>query len=82
MAHTFPISDAQWSKYEEWATKQEDRSKAVYAKKKRKGHWTPNENTWGGSYKWVFSPTGIGMALTIQNAVTGDEIDLSEYDRW
>ena len=81
-AHTFEISDAQWAKYEEWAEEQEVRSKAVYAFKKRKGHWTPDEDRWGGSYEWIFVPTGIATAVKVLNKITGEEIDLSDYDRW
>ena len=80
--HQFDISDEQWAKYEKWAEEQEVRSKAVYAHQKKKGRWVPSQGNWGGSYEWIFVQTGIGVGLHVKNRVTGDEIDLTEFDKW
>ncbi|MFA6233842.1 MAG: hypothetical protein WC824_06595 [Bacteroidota bacterium] len=35
-----------------------------------------------GGYTFSFTPTGLGVAVRVKNAVTGEEIDLSDYDLW
>lgn len=36
----------------------------------------------GGGYTFCFTPTGLGVALTVVNNVTKEEINLTEYDKW
>jgi hypothetical protein len=83
---TFEVSPSQYDKFVEWQEEQEVRSNAVWANKKKKGFWLPSpadaDLLPGGTYEWVFVLTGIGVSCRVRNKVTGDEIDLTEYENW
>ena len=36
----------------------------------------------GGSLTYKFTPTGLGLAVHVQNNVTGEEINLTNYEDW
>ncbi len=42
----------------------------------------PYTGTIGGGLSYIFSPTSIGLCLTVKESLTGEEIDLTEYDLW
>lgn len=37
--------------------------------------------TIGGAYTYQFTPTGLGVGLTVKRE-DGHEIDLTEYEKW
>lgn len=36
----------------------------------------------GGAYTYSFTPTSIGMVIKVKNALTNEEIDVTDYDNW
>jgi hypothetical protein len=36
----------------------------------------------GGVLTYLFTPTGIGCAVTVRHEVTKKELDLTDYDSW
>lgn len=36
----------------------------------------------GGAYTYMFTPTSIGLVVKVQNGLTGDIIDLTDYEDW
>jgi hypothetical protein len=36
----------------------------------------------GGGLTFTFSPNGVGTYCKVTEAITGESIDLSEYDEW
>lgn len=36
----------------------------------------------GGGYSYIFTPTSLGMGISVMNTLTGDEINLTNYDAW
>lgn len=41
-----------------------------------------NTGAIGGLYTYSFTPTTIGIVIKITNNITGDILDLSDYDSW
>jgi hypothetical protein len=44
------------------------------------GEPMPYHGAIGGAYAYCFIPTGLGSVVKVKNTVTGDEIDLTDYD--
>lgn len=36
----------------------------------------------GGRYTYSFTPTGLGLIITVTNNITKDQIDLTNYEDW
>jgi hypothetical protein len=36
----------------------------------------------GGEITYSFTPTALGVVVKIKHAVTGNELDLTDYDSW
>jgi hypothetical protein len=36
----------------------------------------------GGRYTYSFTPTSIGIVSKVKDEVTGDVLDLTDYDMW
>jgi hypothetical protein len=36
----------------------------------------------GGGYSYVFTPNSLGMGISVSNTITGEEIDLTDYENW
>jgi len=66
---TFEITEKQYKKYKRWRN----------AKKKKEGELYVGAI--GGAYTFCFTPTGIGEIVTAK-AADGEELDLTDYDRW
>jgi hypothetical protein len=43
---------------------------------------SPNYGSIGGGMKFSFIPTSIGTIVTVKESITGEEIDLTDYDNW
>ena len=42
----------------------------------------PDYGAIGGGLAFTFAPNGIGTYCKVTEAITGESIDLSEYDQW
>lgn len=36
----------------------------------------------GGGLTYSFTPTALGTVVKVKEAITGEEIDLTDYDEW
>lgn len=36
----------------------------------------------GGCYSYMFFPTTLGTVVKVKNEMTGEEIDLTDYESW
>lgn len=73
---TFTITADQLEKLGRW---QEIQDQKVAD---RQGRSFPNYGCAGGGYSYIFGPCGIGTTVRVQNLLTNDTIDLSDYDNW
>ena len=67
---TFTIDNKALALLEKWKKKQDTKSR-----KKSKLYSE-------GQYTYSFSPTGIGTAIRVENTLTKDVIDITDYDSW
>jgi hypothetical protein len=44
--------------------------------------WKKKHDIEKSTYQYIFTPTGIGINLTVVNKHNKESIDLSEYDKW
>lgn len=49
---------------------------------KEEGTAKPYYGTTGGAYLYKFCPTSVGLITKVENVVTKEEIDLSNYEHW
>jgi hypothetical protein len=91
---TFTLSDEEEVKYEAW--KAEVRKRAIKKQKEQikethefyrfyKTSWEmgyPYTGTIGGGTTFEFTPTGLGTVVRVKDAITGEELDLTDYDFW
>lgn len=42
----------------------------------------PYYGAMGGGLTYSFTPTGLGVIVKITEAITGEEIDVTDYDTW
>lgn len=42
----------------------------------------PYCGTIGGGLTYSFTPTGLGVIMTVKEAITGEELDLTDFDSW
>lgn len=91
----FDLSDAQKIKLNQWSEKifidgvnlqkkqWKDQHKAVEAHVQ--DCWDmgyPYTGAAGGQFTFMFTPTSIGVICKVRDAVTGEEVDLTDYDHW
>lgn len=36
----------------------------------------------GGGYEYIFTPCSLGVGITVRNIITGEEINLTDYENW
>lgn len=48
----------------------------------KKGNRNVSRATTGERLRYCFMPTAIGTIVFVQDAVTGEEINLSDYENW
>ncbi|MDB9495976.1 hypothetical protein PN441_07290 [Spirulina major CS-329] len=46
------------------------------------GQPCPDYGAMHGAYRYSFTPTSLGTVVKVENVVSGDAIDLSEYEHW
>jgi hypothetical protein len=42
----------------------------------------PYYGTIGGGLTYSFTPTSVGMIIIVKESVTGEELNLTDYDSW
>ncbi len=42
----------------------------------------PYPGTIGGEFTYSFTPTSLGLIKKVKEEITGEELDLTEYDEW
>jgi len=47
-----------------------------------RGEPLPDYGCIGGAYTFLITPNSLGIAVKVRNTVSGDEIDLTEYETW
>ncbi len=62
----FEVSKADSKKIEAWIEKQGPRT----------------IGTIGGRYSYCFTPTSLGVVFKVLDALTGAELDLTDYEGW
>jgi hypothetical protein len=67
---TFTISGNELTKLQAWKKKQDAKTRKVY------------KGAIGGEYTFSFSPTGIGTAIHVENSITKEVIDITDYEHW
>lgn len=85
----FELSEAQIKQFDVWAVGVEQRAAAAQFEHAQQNGWAfhypeklPYYGAIGGGYSFTFTPTGIGMACTVTEFITGESIDLTDYDSW
>ena len=67
---TFTISDKEMTTLIAWKKKQDAKTRKTY------------KGATMGQYHYTFCPTGIGTAIHVENALTKDVIDITDYQSW
>ena len=89
---TFKLSKEQLRKLNAWLIEVEQRAAHLQAEeamhKSDGAHidyslvQLPYYGAIGGGLKFTFIPNGIGDSCVVTEAITGESIDLTEYDEW
>jgi len=90
----FELTDDQVDKYMRWTVEQHKKAMCI---QKEKVHSTdplydvyvenwklgiPYSGTIGGLEEFIFSPTSLGLMITVRNIYTGDELELTDFNMW
>lgn len=59
----------------------EKKAAEAWISKQRKKKKSP-DTAIGGRFSYIFTPTGIGTAVTIRDGLTGEEKNITDYDTW
>ena len=73
---SFQLIETQDKRFTAWRKEQDRKVKVL-----QKGKYA-NYGACGGGYTYCFTPTGMGTVIVVKNAVTKEQIDLTEYDYW
>jgi hypothetical protein len=65
---TFKLNDEQWARFKDWKVEQDSEVTTYGAT--------------GGGYTYSFTPTSLGCVTKVTNNVTGETLDLTDYDSW
>ena len=79
----FSLTVEQRRKLQEWKAAQD--AKVVEMQKDEDhpfGNDKPYYGAIGGELNYSFTPTTIGLIVTVTNTLTNETIDLTEYDSW
>lgn len=86
----FSLDQTQSEKLAAWAKEQE--AKALERQRKTlppeefdhltMGGKHPYTGASGGSYTYSFTPTSLGTAVKVTDNLSGETIDLTDYDSW
>jgi hypothetical protein len=78
----FQISEKDWERIRAW-------QQEIDAKVKEQQKGTSDEHrdmayygAIGGAYTYSFTPTGMGTVVKVTNVLTGDVLDITDYEDW
>jgi len=79
----FDLTEKQDERLETWMFEQDQK---VIAEQKEDTDLecsdVPYYGTSGGGYTYSFTPTGLGVVAKVKNEITGNVIDLTDYNSW
>jgi len=85
----FELTEEQIKQFDEWAIGVEQRAATIQFEHAQQNGWgfhypvkLPYYGAIGVGYSFTFTPTGIGMACTVTESITGESINLTDYDSW
>jgi len=83
----FSLDAEQSERYQEWEKEQDAKVRARQLESTDSSTAKMAEcgayyGTIGGGYTFTFTPTGLGTVVKVKNCVTGEELDLTDYDSW
>ena len=78
MSEAFSLTRKEEAKLSKWQTKEEKILKEAAAQSGVPYHIGPI----GGAYTYSFTPTTIGLSITVKHNVSGNKIDLTDYTEW
>ena len=88
---TFTVERWQHDKYLVWVDEQNKKAVEIQ-KKKIKNPGPEHIMCWemgypycgaiGGEISWEFTPTGLGDCCVVKHSVTGEELNLTDYNSW
>lgn len=79
MTWTFTVTDEQEKKIAEWEKSLAPQICRIQGLSLEEG---PYYGAIGGGLTYLFTPTGIGLALTVKETITGEEINVTNYEDW
>jgi len=78
----FEISEEDWERITTW---QQEIDAKVMEQQKRTRMERPGGAYYGvsgGGYTYSFTPTSLGTVVKVTNGLTGDVLDITDYDDW
>ena len=89
---SFEVTVGQYEKIQAWLNEQNVKAISIQRKKYGKNAGPEFHMSWemgypycgaiGGEIKYEFSPTSLGDCLVVKHSVTGEEINVTDFDRW
>jgi hypothetical protein len=74
----FALTEEQKEKLGAWADEQHKKD----AEKAKASGRLSVYGASGGAFSYTFTPTTLGMVVKVKNNLSGDELDLTEWDMW
>lgn len=85
----FKLTKDQLIQLNEWIVEVEKRAAIIQIEKAKVKGWQfpyprplPYHGALGGGLTFSFTPNGIGLHCKVTESITGESIDLSDYDNW
>lgn len=86
---SFELTGEQINQLNEWLVGVEKRAAEKQVEKANVNVWKfpyprplPYHGATGGELTFSFIPNGIGLYCKVTEAITGESVDLSDYDNW
>ena len=86
---SFELTVGQINQLNEWLVSVEKRAAEMQVQKASVNGWKfpyprplPYHGATGGELTFSFIPNGIGLHCKVTEAITGESVDLSDYDNW
>lgn len=76
------LSESQLAKLHKWEEEQDAKVVASQKGTRFERYGLPYYGASGGGFSYHITPTGLGLVIKVSNNLTGDEIDLTEYNMW
>lgn len=75
---SFELSQGQWAKYHKWKQEQDKKVRESQKGSEYEHYGLPYYGAIGGAYTFCFTPTSIGMCVSVENGSTGEKLDLTD----